>query len=426
MSYSFGAVILLLFCFIISKYEYSKFGTVITPFGVMAWPYTIIVLIINLVGRHFGFFPVSLKCIFIIIVGMLFFILGGHGANRLFHNAKSSYFLKANNSKTIEEILNSFYPFFVGLAFISIAAGLIHFYLTISEIGWDKIALRGFEEEYGSGPLAHVMLIGRASFIFLFADYIKKKRKLSLFLLGFLFIIVLVRQVKYHLFVMILGGLYFSYFHNLLKLGVRKYVLYLLGTYFLFNVAYVVGFSVLGIDNVYSQKVQGFLFNHFFTYLFGGPIGFSAILEDPSFPLHSSKEIFSVPINLYRFLHGDSHLVDIIFHRWVSVSTIHKYFHSTNVFSLFGMLYAYLGTIGSFIYLFFLGFFSYTLGIMAKKRKENLGFQMMYVYLLSFLTLSFFGFYFNILSFWEVSVMMIIIPVIFSIGKSLSKKLIRE
>ena len=183
--------------------------------------------------------------------------------------------------------------------------------------------------------------------------------------------------------------------------------------------SYTIGFGALGINRTYSPRVQAFLFNHFFAYLFGGPIGFSEILKDPAYPMYSFKEIISVPLNIARFLRGDSGFVNIVFKNWVPISTIHNYFHGSNVFGMFGMIYAYIGTYITLILGFIMGMFTYVFGFLILKNRDSLGFQLTYVFILSFLTLSFFAFYFNVLSFVEVSFYMLTIPFLHTTGRKL-------
>ena len=104
------------------------------------------------------------------------------------------------------------------------------------------------------------------------------------------------------------------------------------------------------------------------------------ILKDPQFPLYSLKEVVAAPLNIIRFINGDPRLVDIIIHQWIPISTIHRYFHSSNVFTMFGMLYAFIGTLGTWLYCFFIGFFSYMFGILSLRNYKFIGFQLVYIF----------------------------------------------
>jgi len=409
----FGAILFFVFCIGVSYFEHSKFGTVITPFGVIAWPYAIIVLMVNFCWKHFGFFPVSLESILFVILCLIFFIAGAYSVLFLLGDKWQESIIVKKEQHDLGKILALYRPLFLLLAVVSIIAGGLQFYRVSMEFGLIGMASNAFRDAYGSGPLSHIMLLSRPAFIFLFVDYLFRRKKSTLILLVAIFLIVMARQVKYHVIVLLLGSIYLGYLNNLMRFSLKKVLLYAVVIYVIFNLSYAVGFSTLGLGYAYSARVQTFLFNHFFTYLFGGPIGFSEILKNPAYPLFSSKELLAVPINLIGLFHGDHSSVNIIFSNWVPVSNIHRYFHGSNVFGLFGTLYVYIGTYATFIYMFFVGIFTYSIGSLARRDKSRIGFQLMYVFLLGFLTLAFFGFYFNMLSFVEGSFFMVLIPPVY-------------
>ena len=411
--------ILIIFCCIISFREYSQFRTFITPFNIIAWPYTIIVTLINCIGKYFGFFSVSMKSIFYVIICLSFFVLAKPFI-KIFFSLKTNTSFNHEDNPDIHKILESYRTFFIVIAYISIIAGFIHLYFCIKEFGWYNIASYDFREAYGSGILSHIMLLSRPSFIFIFAYYLYSKKKSLLLPLLLIFFIIIIRQVKYHVIVLLLGSLYFSFSYHLIRISFKRVFYLVIITYIIFNLSYTIGFSTLGISHAYSSKVQSFLFNHFFTYLFGGPIGFSEILKDSTYPLYSLNEIFAVPINFIRILNGRKEFVDIIINHWIPVSSIHKYFHTSNVYGLFGMLYAYIGTYLTFIYLFVWGIIIYSVFYLNITNKYRIDFKMVFAFISGYLTLSFFGLYFNMLSFFEVTIYILLLPSIFRSIKRLS------
>ncbi len=409
--------VLILFCISISFWEYSQFKTFITPFNVITWPYIIIALMINCIGKYFGFFPVSFKSIFFVIGCLSFFILGKIFISTCIDN-KSKQSTNSSNLN-IDNIFKSYRSLFIIIAYISIIAGLIHFHSCIKEFGWRGIASYDFRNTYGSGLLSHIMLISRPAFIFIFAYYLYSKKKTLLFPLLLIFIMVIIRQVKYHVIILLLGGIYFSFSYHLIRINFKKIFYLIIIIYTLFNLSYTIGFSTLGVSHAYSSKVQTFLFNHFFTYLFGGVIGCSEILNNTFYPLYSIKEIFAVPVNIVRVLNEHNELVDIIIRNWIPVSNIHKYFHNSNVFGLFGMLYAYMGVYLTFLYLFISGIIIYGIYNISIRNDNKIVPRLISIIIMSFLTLSFFGFYFNMLAFAEIIISTIILILIFNFIKIL-------
>jgi len=317
----------------------------------------------------------------------------------------------------IEGLIEFYRPLFVFLALISIISGFVHFYRTVNEVGWVNIASIEFDEKYSSGLLSHVMILSRLAFIFLFADLLFSKKKYIPVLLLLMFLIVFVRQVKYHIFGLVIGGLYLSIFHKLLRVPIKKLLLGVLVAFFLFIATYYVGLLVVGGDYAFGKEPQRWVFNLFFTYLFGGPIGFSEILNDPMYPVYSLKEIIGAPVNIYRFLIGEENLIDIIVHHWIPVSNNYKMFHSTNVYGMVGMLYMYLGPYLTIGYMFLSGSICYLFLGLALKLKSVIGIQLVFSFIMAFLTLSFFDLFFNKLVLYEASLYMLLFTTIYSVGR---------
>lgn len=417
-----GAVLLLTFCYLISRWEKRRDGTVITPFSVLAWPFAIIVALVNLAGKYFGFFPVNLKSILFVILCLVFFFIGGMGSAAFFGTDNKKLGPSRKIHDRVGQLFDLYRPLFITLAIVSIIASYVHFYISIKSLGWLLIASKEFEEAFGKGVLAHIAVLNRPAFIFLFADYLYRKRKSILMLLILMFLSVLVLQIKGNIISILLAGIFFAHIYHLVKLNWRKVILYTGAVYILFNLSYIIGFSRIGISHAYSSQVQSYLLNHFFTYLFAGPIGFSEILSNPYYPLYTFKEIFAVPINLYNTLIGNPDLVGIIFNHWIPISSIYQYFHLTNVFSIFGVLYMYVGPYVTIIYLFILGVVAYSLKVFAQKEDAFVGIRLVYAFLLSFLAISFFGLYFNILVVYEGSFFMLIMPGLYILVKRSSKE----
>ena len=167
-----GVLILTLFCLSISLWERKKTGTIITPFSMMAWPYTFIVILINFGGVHFGFFPVHLKSILFVIGCFIFFLAGGLIIKQLLPTSTTDTKSIQMEDSELDHLFNFYRPLFVVLAIVAICAGFINLHLSLQEVGgWIYIASTDFEDAYGKGILAHIMTINRAAFLFLFADY---------------------------------------------------------------------------------------------------------------------------------------------------------------------------------------------------------------------------------------------------------------
>jgi hypothetical protein len=421
MSDFLGPLILITFCSVVSYWEHSRYGTAVTPFGVMVWPYTVVVLMINLVGKQFGFFTISPQSVTFIVVSYTFFLVGGQLIIPLFRKSDGSFELEANTAKNISQLFDIYRPLFVFLAFVSIVSGLLNFQISIKELGWVNIGSEEFNVAYGTGWLSHIQNLSRLSFIFLMGDYLLNRKKHILILLVLVFLVIFIRQVKYHIFGIVLGAYFFCLLNGIIRFSIRKILFYSLSVFILFSATYYIGFLVVGLDYTFSAPTNVRLLNIFFTYLFGGPIAFSEILTEAKFPVYSTQEIIAVPINLFRFLTGDQNFIDIIIHNWVSVSNNTDIFHTANVYGAVGMLYMYLGKYLTWIYMFFLGAFSYLLWGISLRVRESIGVQLVYGLIMAFLTVSFFDLYFNKLVTYETTFYMLVIPPVYLLMRRLAR-----
>ena len=111
-----GVMLLLIFCYLISRWEKRRDGTIITPFGVLAWPYAIVVTLINLIGKNFGFFPVNIKSIIFVMVCLVFFFIGGMGSAAFFGAEKKKTEPIINNYNRRERLFDLYRPLFIALA----------------------------------------------------------------------------------------------------------------------------------------------------------------------------------------------------------------------------------------------------------------------------------------------------------------------
>ena len=166
MEATLGSLFLLTFCIVVSYFENARFGTYLTPFGAMALPYAVIVAMINLGGRFFGFFPISLISISFVILCMIFFLFGGY-LIVLTQKKKDNYLINPKLDEDFQPYFDLYRPIIVAMAVISIIAGFIHFFISINEVGWINIGSEDFAVAYGSGPLAHIQNLGKPAFFFL-------------------------------------------------------------------------------------------------------------------------------------------------------------------------------------------------------------------------------------------------------------------
>jgi hypothetical protein len=402
----FTTVLLLAVVLAMVRWERQATGAYLSPIFLVSVPYSTVVAAINFIAVHFGYFTVSYKANLLVTLFFGLFFSVGLIIRLMFPPNKS-----ASKSELSAETSGSdeFEVYYRIVAVIAIMAGLLQFRQVIGQTGIFNVGSPQFKELYGGGILGHIILLSRPAFFFLFVSTMRKWSYINALLLAMIFSIVAVPQVKYQIIIIILAAGIYAVNLGVIKVTLRKSLFAILIVYFLFNLSFVIGFSASGLDYAYSDKVQAFLFNHFFTYLFGGPIGFSEILEMKQYPYSSIIELLAVPANIYKAILGDSQYVQIIIRQWLPISTITQYFHGTNTFGLFGMLYAYTGITGAGIFTMLYAALAYMVFHLSLQKPRNLAFQMAYAYIGAFLVLSFFGLYLNMLAFYEVLVYIMIL-----------------
>lgn len=417
-----SVIILIIFNVFVTYWEKSKDGTIFTPFALLAWPYTLVVVLINVIGFHFGYFSVSLKCILFVLTGYIFYLIGGRVLIEFFIKDKIEYRPHSSRKINLQELFSFYRPLFVAMAIISIIVSIIDFQLSLKIVGgWQMITSNEFEKTYGCGIIGHIMMLNRPAFIYLFGDYLLSKKKYVLILLILMFITILLLQIKTHIFTTLLSGIIFGYLIGVLKINIKKIVIVCLIVAVVFNITYVIGFSWIGLTNVYSYKIQSVLINYFFSYLFGGAIAFSEVFKNAMFPIYRSEIIFSVPINIYHTLFTKSEIVNVVLPYWTTISS-KGYLNYANIYTLIGTLYMFLGVYATYIYMLFLGAIYYFLRYVIFKN-YYIGFQLTYAILLSFITLSFFNILYNHLVIYEISFLSIILPVSYYFIVKLSRSI---
>ena len=144
-------------------------------------------------------------------------------------------------------------------------------------------------------------------------------------------------------------------------------------------------------------------------YLLSGPIGLSQYLSNYG-KVFDVGDLFAVPVNIYNVVFGRGPMKTDIFNSlWVPIS----FTDYSNVGTLFDTVYLAVGYGGTLLFSFFLGFISYALQAIAFSRRK-VRWLLMYIWLLTVLSFSFFAYYFYLLLVWEVAAYCLIVPFIVS------------
>jgi oligosaccharide repeat unit polymerase len=184
--------------------------------------------------------------------------------------------------------------------------------------------------------------------------------------------------------------------------------------------SYLFAFSVRSGISVVT-RVWPFLIRHFEDYLFAGPVALGRYLSNYK-QIFSFKDLFTVPLNIYKWLAGMGNFSTVLWTQpYVDISQT----GTANIGTMFGTLYLAVGYWGSVFFSLILGFISYLLYFIAFRSKK-VGWVLLNSWMLAVLSLSFFGFYFYLLSVWEVAFYSLLTPVLCFILNEVFSKVQRK
>jgi len=389
--------------FFLSVIEYAEYKSILTPFNVLAWPYFVIVLFVNLLGTHMGYYAVSSRSILFVMMNLLVFWLAGQCVWLILRGRAT-----VNHNRAVQSFIRRNYFTLSLVLWIATLAGVFRVISLVSEMGIQGIGTEEFSVRYGSGLLAHVSIWGYPSFVLLALAPKLTGKRIILLPLTLMAATIMVSQVKYHIIVPFLAIFYLAILSRTKVLNIKQTVVTVIALFLLFATAYLIQFSTrLGLRAALSPSSLGFIARWLLNYIAAGPIGLQYYLD--GFGLSAPWwGILAVPLNIYLFLSGGSDYVGVqVGPGFVPISTT----LSANVGTLFGPLYVYSGTQGTILFMVLLGATAYTIYNLSL-RKVGIVPKLLSAEILAFLTLGFFGSYFGLVLPWEWAVSAVVVPAI--------------
>lgn len=396
----------------LSFIEYRKYNTILTPFIVLAIPYTIIIIYINVFGWHRNYFPVTLSSLWFAFMNIFVFWLAGQAIWSLNHGNFDLF-----NHRLLEAYVKKNRKWLLILVGIGIIAGIASFLHAVTQLGFNAMGTEVFQLKYRSGILGHAVLFAYPSFILLGAHWLRNKSKLELVFLLLMIIIILVTQVKYRIILLLLPTFYLAVFSKTIKkLTIKNIGAFVIAVFLIFITVYFIGFCVtLGFDR--AIKLMQFTIFAFEDYVVAGPITLGSFLKLPEHSLPANI-IYTVPINIYNFMAGSANYVNPIIKYFQPISS--DFAIPNNTGTMFAPLYLCLGQWGALIFMTVLGLCSHLLYNLAFKQ-NSIVLIFLSSHLLAMLTVSFFGYHFHLLSLWEIAVAMILTGMIIRFPEMFSR-----
>jgi hypothetical protein len=358
-----------------------------------------------------GFYKLEPSVLLFWIIGLLLFWVPGLLLPVLIKNRiKTNINLFAINSFDFSNILNLFVYITLPIVVLKFLKGLVLFR------GSGSIGSDSFTTYFGSGVVGHVMTIYIIVFIYLFA-FSELRRKLNIVTLLITFSSFFLYQVKSWIFIPIISALICRIYLKRIKLSLKFYLYLIVVSLFIFVSVYVFSFrrdvelTFTSILSFYAESTQ-FLFRHSLEYCFSGILGLSGHLNQKMPVGIDSSLLINNLENLYFFLFDRDEIKPAVTHFFVKIGPAE--YETSNVKTFFGTIYIFGGPFFGSVYVFMCGFILY-LKLIVLRYLNNPFFLILYSFLLSALFFGWFDFYYNVLTYIEIPVVLIILAILYDI-----------
>ncbi len=381
---------------ILTRLDKIIYGKWITPFSLLAVPYTVVVLTTLLFAPALGFINLFMESVLIWIVGLLLFWLGGLMfalplSETIRVEAKRNQpFLYENKSKKLA----------LTLAWITILVMSYGLLTSLGSLGWQAIGTDDFGKSYGYGWVGHFRVFSMGLIIFLIGT-LRRRGIFNLFSIFTLIALNFMYPVKAWVIIPVLSGFIYRALSGRIKFSVFIIPLVLFIVYVIFNMAYLVGFGVKNVGSLYNILTSESLFKHFFSYIFSGVLSLGELVREGIEKFERGPHVIFAPfINLYALASSG----DIVSkaHDHSSVISIDG-FKNSNVNTLFGTLLISLGYFGTLVYTLGLGllaYMSFTIAMLTR----NCWAVVVWSFIGALLAVGWFDYYFGLLSAVELPV----------------------
>jgi hypothetical protein len=398
-------ILLLVEVVVLSRLDNRRFGTWVTPFNTLAFPYTAVVLLAYFIAPALDFVPLYMPSVLIWIVG-LFLVwaagaLLGWGMLDLRGKTESRKPISSTALYEPETIRLA-----TILAWIAIPV-MVYGFITCARGagGWAQIGTQDFKDAYSHGIASHAQVLGALLAILLIGLY-RRGGALQIATIAILIVLITLSQIKGHTIIVMCGGLLFRLVRGVTRLSVKKVTLVILLTYIVFNIPYLISIGLATPDEAFTGHTCVMLARHYFYYVCAGPLAFGEAVRSRLTDIGEPWPVIFAPfINFYRFILHTGSLLSPVSSRAKGTNTdlLGGMDVTTNVYTFCGTLYLYLGGLGAALYVIGVGLLCY--GFLIVSKRANAWVLASYCYVAGNLSLGFFEFYFWQLMSYEVIVM---------------------
>lgn len=379
-------------------------GSWLTPFSVLAVPFTGVATLAYLFAPALGFVALYPPVVLIWAIGLFFFWAPGVVIIVPF----AAKMRKRRIMLSQPRFEAASYRLVMGLAWVCIAILAFGILPLLARGGLNTIGDESVRRSLGSGLLGHTNVVASVLVIYIIGATRLRQLRHWLPLLLILAAAVLY-GVKGWLIIPIISGIIYRIVTHRLRIGIKFGIgISLLGI-LLFFLVYLVRFAAQNPAYLSDPDTYSFLSQHFAKYFFAGVLGFGEMLKlgRGHLVLGGAETIFAPFVNLISaLLVPDKPSIPIINQNYPSIVPFD--YNPSNVPTLLGTLYLFLNIEGMLMYTVFLSLtahFIFVIGSITRFTWLLVG----WAYFASLLSMGWFEMYFWHLNVIEVPVIILIL-----------------
>lgn len=394
------AVVLYAEVILLASIDKNLWRTLYTPFNVLAIPYAVVLTVCLLINGTMGFGAFYYPSIWVWVIGLLVFYVPSFLLGALYNAATRgvsdlSFKFYESDIRTLEKITQVIIVLF--LVWIAYLFSTSPFKPGSDEFG---VALAG------EGLFGHLFSVLMALSILWIALVGKENKRYWIYILCFIVLGVLY-LVKSWLMIPLLGGMFLRLLIGRMRLRIKLIAGVVLGGFAFFFLSYWISMFMTNRDwgmqyygltsSEYAAETVEYIQKHFVTYLTAGVYGLSEDMGMGIVEPQDPTKIYTSFVNIGHLFTGEE-MVSAINEKYITTT---KLDNGTNVRTMIGSLFIYLGKWHAIAYLGVFSVLTHLLFFIARQRKSMLGLVVV-SWVLGNLFMGWFEFYFQHLNFITV------------------------
>jgi len=258
--------------FTLTAIDKKRLNSFLTPFSITAWPFAIIIILVNFVLIYFDFPAITLRVQLFVLLNIFILWLTGFLIS-FFQNRD----ILSESKVKFSDVFKDFARFDLFLVVLSLAISVIainHTYTLLQKYGGlSFFGDKRFEEMILAGPVAHLIQVGKVFFLLLLFKFRNSKHKILVIIaLIALFVAIASIQVKYHLLWLFIFGFIYQNLDKPPRIQFKNIVIIALLLFLLMNMFWIALTFAWGTFDVQDRLIWEFLLKQFLNYFVTGPI----------------------------------------------------------------------------------------------------------------------------------------------------------